>query len=99
MPSKTSTRPPEPPSSAPNIPAPPSPVPAASLSFEDALREYEEVVGQLEAGGVPLETSLSLWKRGEELKNRCEEILREAELTLQTLVLTDEGELELEDSE
>ena len=74
-------------------------MPAASLSFEDALREYEEVVGKLEAGGVPLEISLSLWKRGEELKGRCEQILREAELTLQTLILTDEGELELEEGE
>ncbi|RYX80395.1 exodeoxyribonuclease VII small subunit [bacterium] len=72
---------------------------ASSLSFEEALREYEEVVAKLEAGGVPLETSLALWKRGEELKGRCEQVLREAELTLQTLVLTDEGELELQESE
>ena len=85
MPSKPSTRPLEPAS-------------AASLSFEDALKQYEEVVSQLEAGGIPLETSLSLWKRGEELKARCEQVLREAELTLQTLVLTAEGELELEES-
>ena len=84
---KTSTRRPE------------GPAPAASLSFEEALREYEEVVAKLEAGGIALDASLALWKRGEELKNRCEEILREAELTLQTLVLTDEGELELEDGD
>lgn len=76
-----------------------TPAPASSLSFEEALREYEEVVEKLEAGGIALEASLALWKRGEELKNRCEEILREAELTLQTLVLTDEGELELQDGE
>ncbi len=55
-------------------------------------------MAKLEAGGVPLEVSLALWKRGEELKGRCEQVLREAELTLQTLVLTDEGELELEES-
>lgn len=96
MPSKISTRPPEPPPPAATTTPP---VPAASLSFEEALREYEEVVGKLEAGGVALETSLSLWKRGEELKGRCEQVLREAELTLQTLILTDEGELELEEGD
>ena len=89
MPSKPSTRP---------IKSAPETASAASLSFEEALREYEEVVSQLEAGGVPLETSLALWKRGEELKTRCELVLREAELTLQTLVLTDDGELELEEN-
>ena len=88
MPSKPSTRPIE--------PASPALAPASSLSFEEALKQYEEVVSQLEAGGVSLETSLALWGRGEELKARCEQVLREAELTLQTLVLTAEGELELE---
>jgi len=85
LPSKPSTRPIE-------------PAPASALSFEEALRQYEEVVAHLEAGGQSLESSLALWKRGEELKARCEQVLREAELTLQTLVLTDEGELELEES-
>ncbi|BCM91436.1 exodeoxyribonuclease 7 small subunit [Abditibacteriota bacterium] len=98
MPSKSSTRRPESPPS-PATAATPAEVPAASLSFEEALREYEEVVAKLETGGVPLEVSLALWKRGEELKGRCEQVLREAELTLQTLLLTDEGELELEESE
>lgn len=91
MPSKPSTRPIE--------PAPQALAPASSLSFEEALRQYEEVVSQLEAGGIPLESSLALWKRGEELKARCEQVLREAELTLQTLVLTDDGELELEEND
>lgn len=99
MPSKPSTRRPEsplPPEATTSTPIEPV---ATSLSFEEALREYEEVVAKLEAGGVPLEVSLALWKRGEELKGRCEQVLREAELTLQTLVLTEEGELELEESE
>jgi exodeoxyribonuclease VII small subunit len=63
------------------------------------LRELENVVAQLETGGVPLEASLHLLQQGQELAARCEQVLGEAELTLRTLVLTDEGELELEDGE
>ena len=88
MPSKPSTKTSESPSSD----APP-------LSFEDALRELETVVAQLETGGVPLEASLALLSRGQELAARCEQVLSEAELSLKTLVLTEEGELELEEEE
>ena len=72
------------------------------LSFEDALRELEGVVSQLETGGVPLERSLELLKRGQELAARCDKVLVDAELTLEQLVLTPDGELlseELEDEE
>lgn len=41
-------------------------------SYEEARAELAEVVRRLEAGGVPLEESLSLWERGEELAARCE---------------------------
>ena len=73
-----------------------------SLTFEDALRELEGVVAQLETGGVPLEQSLKLLKRGQELAARCDQVLVDAELTLEQLVLTPDGELlseELEDEE
>lgn len=66
-------------------------------NFEDALRELEQVVAQLEEGGVPLETSLEMLQRGLELANRCEKVLGEAELTLQKLAINEEGELELEE--
>ena len=70
-----------------------------TVSFEEALRELENVVGTLEDGGVPLETSLNMLKRGLELADRCEKVLAEAELTLEKLVLTDEGELISEELE
>jgi exodeoxyribonuclease VII small subunit len=34
-----------------------------------------EVVRQLEQGGLDLDTSLTLWERGEELARRCDEHL------------------------
>ncbi len=63
------------------------------LSFEEALRELEETVAALENGGVPLEKSLDLLKRGLVLSDRCEQVLGEAELTIEQLMINDEGEL------
>ncbi|RYG72910.1 exodeoxyribonuclease VII small subunit [bacterium] len=63
------------------------------LSFEEALRELEETVAALENGGVPLEKSLDLLKKGLSLADRCETVLAEAELTIEQLTLNSEGEL------
>jgi exodeoxyribonuclease VII small subunit len=63
------------------------------LTFEEALRELEETVAALENGGVPLEKSLDLLKKGLALADRCETVLGEAELTIEQLTMTDEGEL------
>ncbi|MGA0371043.1 MAG: exodeoxyribonuclease VII small subunit [Paracoccaceae bacterium] len=49
------------------------------MSFEDAMRELEKVVGDLERGDVPLEQSIALYERGAQLKQRCQTKLKEAE--------------------
>jgi exodeoxyribonuclease VII small subunit len=41
-------------------------------SYEAARDELLDVVRQLEAGGLPLETSLTLWERGEQLAVQCQ---------------------------
>ncbi|NOV96477.1 exodeoxyribonuclease VII small subunit [Isoptericola halotolerans] len=46
-----------------------------SLTYEQARDELVQVVARLEAGGEPLEASLSLWERGEALAARCQEWL------------------------
>ncbi len=65
----------------------------AELSFEDALRELDSVVAQLEAGRISLEESLQLLQRGVALADLCDETLSKAEATLEQLVATDDGEL------
>jgi exodeoxyribonuclease VII small subunit len=50
-----------------------------TLSFEAALKQLEEIVSKLERGDVPLEESITIYERGEALKQRCEALLREAE--------------------
>jgi exodeoxyribonuclease VII small subunit len=49
------------------------------LSFERAMEELESIVTRLEGGKVPLEESVTIYERGESLKRRCEELLRQAE--------------------
>ena len=54
-------------------------VPVAELSFEDALKELEQLVGRLEHGEVPLEESIALYSRGAALRKHCEDKLQAAE--------------------
>lgn len=53
--------------------------PVESMTFEDAIRELEQVVGKLERGDVALDDSIALYERGAALKKRCEAKLSEAE--------------------
>ena len=40
-------------------------------TFEEARRELERIVAQLESGQAGLEEALGLWERGEELYRLC----------------------------
>ena len=41
------------------------------LGFEEARRELEQIVAQLEGGRAKLEDAVALWERGEELYRVC----------------------------
>ena len=51
----------------------------ASLDFEAALTELESIVSKLESRQFSLQESLQLYKRGEMLSQRCNQLLNEAE--------------------
>ena len=57
------------------------------LPFERAIEELESIVKRLEEGKVPLEESLAIYERGEVLKRRCEELLRQAEARVEKITL------------
>ena len=57
------------------------------LSFERAIEELETIVRRLEDGKVPLEESVAIYERGEALKRRCEELLRQAEARVEKITL------------
>ncbi|MEL7114776.1 MAG: exodeoxyribonuclease VII small subunit [Pseudomonadota bacterium] len=65
--------------------------PVDEMSFEEAMRELETVVGQLESGNVELEASIKLYERGAELKKRCETKLKEAEEKVAAITLDADG--------
>lgn len=50
----------------------------AGLGFEQAREQLVQVVQNLEAGGLSLEESLSLWEKGEALARVCERHLEGA---------------------
>ena len=43
----------------------------APKSFEHAMAELEQLVGQMEAGALPLEASVTAYQRGAELVRFC----------------------------
>lgn len=51
----------------------------SSLSFEEAMKQLEGVVRDLESGNVELEKSIALYEQGARLKAHCEKKLKEAE--------------------
>ena len=59
----------------------------AGLSFEVALKELEQIVVRLERGDVPLEESVAIYERGEVLKRRCDDLLRQAEARVEKITL------------
>jgi len=44
---------------------------SAELTFEEARRELEQIVGKLESGQATLEEAVALWERGELLYRTC----------------------------
>jgi len=68
------------------MPLSPNPDSAAEpRSFEAAYRELQQVVAQLEDGGLELERAIVLYERGSHLVQLCERIVDQAELRVTRL--------------
>jgi exodeoxyribonuclease VII small subunit len=61
------------------------------MPFERAIEELESIVKRLEEGKVPLEESVAIYERGEALKSRCEDLLRQAEARVEKITLDAAG--------
>lgn len=66
--------------------------PVSEMSFEQAMKELEQVVGKLERGDVALEASIALYERGDALKKHCEAELKRAEEKVAALTLDRDGQ-------
>ncbi len=63
----------------------------ATLTFEKAMAELEQIVAELEKGSVELEASIALYARGEALKGHCEGLLKSAEARIEKITLGSDG--------
>ena len=63
----------------------------SKMPFERAIDELESIVKRLEEGKVPLEESVAIYERGEVLKRRCEDLLRQAEARVEKITLDATG--------
>ena len=55
------------------------------ISFEEALKELEEIVENLNNDDLDLEKAISAYEKGMELKKICEKRLSEAKLRIENI--------------
>ena len=53
--------------------------------FEAALSELETIISQMESGQMPLQQSLTSYKRGSELLSFCQKVLADVEQQIRIL--------------
>jgi exodeoxyribonuclease VII small subunit len=68
----------------------------AALGFEDALKQLEELVRQLEKGESRLDDAIRAYERGAALKRHCEAKLAEARLKVERISFGPDGAIATE---
>jgi exodeoxyribonuclease VII small subunit len=66
-----------------------------TLSFEEAFARLEATVTALQDGKLPLERAMQQYQEGMKLAQYCNTLLQNAELSVQQLTVTGEGDLEI----
>jgi exodeoxyribonuclease VII small subunit len=70
---------------------PTEPADIATMSFEEALVELEQIVRRLEGGQVKLDEAILSYERGAQLKQHCERKLNEAQQRVDRIVIGPDG--------
>jgi exodeoxyribonuclease VII small subunit len=68
----------------------------SKLSFEQALKELEDIVKRLEDGKAKLDDAIAAYERGALLKQHCEKKLNEARLKIEKIQIGAGGEIRAE---
>jgi exodeoxyribonuclease VII small subunit len=67
---------------------------AAPASFEEAMKELEQILSEIESGRATLEESLAKYERGTFLLTHCRGVLGEAEKKIELLSKTADGSIQ-----
>lgn len=71
---------------------------AEKVTFEQDIKNLEEIVKRLEQGDIPLEEAIEKFKQGMDLSKKLQNTLLQAEETL-TKVINDNGDEQLFEKE
>ena len=66
------------------------------MTFEESIKALEDLVKELEAGGIDLDRSIEIYERAVLLRNHCRKILDESERRIQKIMVSS-GALKTED--
>lgn len=67
------------------------------LTFEQAIGQLKEIVGQIEQGEIPLQDSLEQYEKGMALIKHCRGILQKAEKRIEKISKEEPSEPESQD--
>ena len=70
-----------------------------NITFEQAVKELEEIVRKLESGQVDLESAIKDYERGNELRKICEAKLNEAKLKVEKIIKNQDGTVKTEETQ
>jgi exodeoxyribonuclease VII small subunit len=71
----------------------------AVMSFEQSLKELEQIVQDLERGQLDLDAAIKAYERGTMLKGHCESKLKEAQLRVDKITVGQDGKVGAESFE
>ncbi|MGF7148856.1 exodeoxyribonuclease VII small subunit [Sphingomonas zeicaulis] len=63
----------------------------SQLSFEEALRRLETIVGRLESGDAALDEAIGLYAQGDKLRAQCEARLAAAQARIEKISVGGDG--------
>ena len=72
--------------------------PYASLTFEQAMAQLEQIAAQLDAGDLSLEDTVACYEKGVALHKRCAQLLQDAKNRVSVL-MNEQGEWKEKDWE
>ena len=70
-----------------------------NLSYEESIKELEQIVKELENGELTLDDSIKKFEKGMELSKHCSELLENAEKTITLLIEKDDNSFDEENFE